>query len=220
MSELSQALLINVIVLAVVLEADLGPHRKITWFRVLRPLVLAGVIIPIYLKSLSTHGTGLYLELAGLAAGVLLGLLATALMGSTAVRGRAGPSAAAASATPPSGSPSSAREWRSPTIRALVRLPARNLDDRAPRARRSYHRCPHSQRRGHPAHPHARPRRRAAPGQQPRRRKRHSGQDRARKKQPGPLNLAARGRPGRAVSCPPSRRAGGMPGQRRPDSRR
>ncbi|MGO8883936.1 MAG: hypothetical protein ACLQI7_09580 [Streptosporangiaceae bacterium] len=80
MSELSQALLINVIVLAVVLEADLGPHRKITWFRVLRPLVLAGAIIAIYLKSLSTHGTGLYLELAGLAAGVLLGLLATALM--------------------------------------------------------------------------------------------------------------------------------------------
>ena len=80
MSELSQALLINVIVLAVVLEADLGPHRKITWFRVLRPLVLAGAIIAIYLKPLSTHGTGLYLELAGLAAGVLLGLLATALM--------------------------------------------------------------------------------------------------------------------------------------------
>src|ERR1022692_1580159 len=84
MSELSQALLINVIVLAVVLavvlEADRGPHRKITWFRVLRPLVLAGAIIPIYLKSLSTHGTGLYLELAGLAAGVLLGLLATSPM--------------------------------------------------------------------------------------------------------------------------------------------
>ena len=80
MSVLGQALLINVIVLLVVLEADIGPHRKIGWFRIARPLVLAGVIVPIYLKSLTTHGTGLYLELAGTAAGILLGLMATALM--------------------------------------------------------------------------------------------------------------------------------------------
>jgi hypothetical protein len=80
MSALGQALLINVIVLFVVLEADIGPHRKIGWFRIARPLVLAAVIIPIYLKSLTTHGTGLYLELAGTAAGVLLGLTATGLM--------------------------------------------------------------------------------------------------------------------------------------------
>ena len=65
MSALDQALLINVIVLLAVLEADVGPHRKISWFRIARPLVLAGAIIPIYLKSLTTHGTGLYLELAG-----------------------------------------------------------------------------------------------------------------------------------------------------------
>ena len=80
MSVVDQALLINVIVLFVVLEADVGPHRKIGWFRIARPLVLAGAIIPIYLKSLTTHGTGLYLELAGTAAGILLGLMATGLM--------------------------------------------------------------------------------------------------------------------------------------------
>jgi hypothetical protein len=80
MSALDQALLINVIVLLAVLEADVGPHRKIGWFRIARPLVLAGAIIPIYLKSLTTHGTGLYLELAGAAAGILLGLTATGLM--------------------------------------------------------------------------------------------------------------------------------------------
>jgi hypothetical protein len=80
MSVVDQALLINVIVLFVVLEADIGPHRKIGWFRIARPLVLAGVIVPIYLKSLTTHGTGLYLELAGTAAGILLGLMATGLM--------------------------------------------------------------------------------------------------------------------------------------------
>ncbi|MDB5910681.1 MAG: hypothetical protein JWP34_4795 [Massilia sp.] len=80
MSVLGQALLINVIVLIAVLEADLGPHRKITWIRILRPLVLAGAIIPIYLKTLTTHGTGLYLEIVGAATGVLLGLMATGLM--------------------------------------------------------------------------------------------------------------------------------------------
>src|SRR5258708_27803712 len=80
MSAVGQALLINVIVLFVVLEADIGRHRKIGWFRIARPLVLAGVIVPIYLKSLTTYGTGLYLELAGTAAGILLGLMATGLM--------------------------------------------------------------------------------------------------------------------------------------------
>jgi hypothetical protein len=80
MSTVDQALLINAIVLFVVLEADIGPHRKIGWFRIARPLVLAGVIVPVYLNSLTTHGTGLYLELAGTAAGILLGLLAIGLM--------------------------------------------------------------------------------------------------------------------------------------------
>src|SRR5258705_12906594 len=80
MSVVRQAVLINAIVLFVVLEADIGPHRKIGWFRRARPLVLAAVIVPVYLKSLPPHGTGLYLELAGTAAGVLLGLIATGLM--------------------------------------------------------------------------------------------------------------------------------------------
>jgi hypothetical protein len=80
MSVVGQALLINAIVLFAVLEADIGPHRKIGWFRIARPLVLAGAIIPIYLKSLTTHGTGLYLELAGAAAGIVAGLTATGLM--------------------------------------------------------------------------------------------------------------------------------------------
>ncbi|HXA32739.1 MAG TPA: hypothetical protein VNV87_10800 [Acidimicrobiales bacterium] len=75
-----QAMIINAIVLAVVLEADIGPHRNITKFRVLRPIVTAVVIIPLYLKGLSTQGTGLVLELALAAAGVLLGLAATGLM--------------------------------------------------------------------------------------------------------------------------------------------
>jgi hypothetical protein len=80
MSVVGQALLINAIVLVAVLEADVGPHRKITRLRVLRPIALAGAIIPIYLKSFASHGTGLTLEIAGAAAGVVLGLAASMLM--------------------------------------------------------------------------------------------------------------------------------------------
>src|SRR6202043_3146896 len=42
--------------------------------------VLAAAIIPIYLKPPPTPGPGLHLELAGTAAGILLGLMATGLM--------------------------------------------------------------------------------------------------------------------------------------------
>ncbi len=80
MSTLGQALLINVIVLAAVLEADIGRHRKIGWFRLARPLVLAGAIVPIYLKSFADHGTGLTLEVGSTVAGLVLGVIASALM--------------------------------------------------------------------------------------------------------------------------------------------
>jgi hypothetical protein len=71
--------LINLAVLAAVLEADLG-RRKIGWFRLARPAVMAGVIIPLYLKSAATQGNGLSLEIIGAGAGVLAGLTAGALM--------------------------------------------------------------------------------------------------------------------------------------------
>jgi hypothetical protein len=80
MSSLTQAMVINVVVLFAVLEADLGPHRKIGWFRIARPLGMAAAIVPLYLTALTTHGTGLSLEIAGAVAGVLLGLLATSQM--------------------------------------------------------------------------------------------------------------------------------------------
>ncbi|MEV8373081.1 hypothetical protein AB0P21_10120 [Kribbella sp. NPDC056861] len=76
MSPLANALLINGVVLFSVLEADLGPHRKIGKFRILRPLLTAGLIIPFYLKGLTTDGAGLALELGLTAAGLLLGALA------------------------------------------------------------------------------------------------------------------------------------------------
>ncbi|MCU1492776.1 MAG: hypothetical protein JWO62_540 [Acidimicrobiaceae bacterium] len=77
---LEQAMIINAVVLFAVLEADVGPHRKVTKFRVVRPIVVAAVIVPLYFKGLATHGTGLVLELALASAGILLGLAATVLM--------------------------------------------------------------------------------------------------------------------------------------------
>jgi hypothetical protein len=80
MSPLTQAMIINAVVLVAVLEADLGPHRKIGRLRILRPLLMAGAIVPLYLTALTTHGTGLTLEIAGAVAGLLLGLIASASM--------------------------------------------------------------------------------------------------------------------------------------------
>jgi hypothetical protein len=73
-------LIIDALLLAAVLEADLGSHRKIGTSRILRPLLMAGAIIPIYLKAVVTTGTGFTLELALGAAGVVFGLVASALM--------------------------------------------------------------------------------------------------------------------------------------------
>jgi hypothetical protein len=79
MSGIASAMIVNGVVLAAVLEADLGAHRKVDWLRIARPLVMAAGIVPLYLKAFVTHGTGLGLELAGAAAGLLAGLGAIAL---------------------------------------------------------------------------------------------------------------------------------------------
>jgi hypothetical protein len=76
MSTLAQAEIVNIAVLFAVLEADLGSHRKIGKFRILRPILLAAGIVPLFLEKVTTHGNGLTLELAGLAAGFVGGLLA------------------------------------------------------------------------------------------------------------------------------------------------
>lgn len=80
MSPLTQALVINAVVLFAVLEADLGPHRKIGWFRLIRPLLMSAAIVPLYLTALATQGIDLSLEIIGAGLGLLLGLLTTALM--------------------------------------------------------------------------------------------------------------------------------------------
>jgi hypothetical protein len=80
MSVLIDAEIVNALVLAAVLEADLGSHRKIGRFRILRPMLLTIAIVPIFLKTVATHGGGLTVELAGVAAGLIGGALALCLM--------------------------------------------------------------------------------------------------------------------------------------------
>jgi hypothetical protein len=79
-STLMSAEIVNVFVLAAVLEADLGSHRKIGKFRLLRPILVAAAIVPLFLDKPVTHGGGLAVELAGAAAGVAGGLIALVQM--------------------------------------------------------------------------------------------------------------------------------------------
>lgn len=71
--------IINLVVLAAVLQADLG-HRKITRFRLLRPLVIAAIIAAFWISGVATSGTGLWVEAAGIGTGILLGIAAAALI--------------------------------------------------------------------------------------------------------------------------------------------
>jgi hypothetical protein len=77
---MKSALILNGIVLLVVLEADLGQHRKIGWFRIIRPFITSGVAVAIFIKAVTTSGNGLTLELLLAAVGVVLGAVATLLM--------------------------------------------------------------------------------------------------------------------------------------------
>jgi hypothetical protein len=76
----NSAVIIDAVLLAAVLEADLGNHRAIGRARILRPLVIAAAIIPLFLKAVTTSGNGLTLEIAAGAGGIVLGLIACGLM--------------------------------------------------------------------------------------------------------------------------------------------
>ena len=80
LSELAQAEIVNGVVLAVTLHGDLGRQQKIGAWRLLRPVVTCGSIIPLFIDPIVKQGNGLAVELAGAGAGLLVGLLASSLM--------------------------------------------------------------------------------------------------------------------------------------------
>ena len=69
----SSVLILQLAVLGVVLESDLG-RRKVGWFRILRPLIAVVLVVPFFFTSLPTSGHDLLLQGAGVLAGLLLGL--------------------------------------------------------------------------------------------------------------------------------------------------
>jgi hypothetical protein len=71
----TDVLILNLIVLFAVLEADLG-RRKISSFRILRPALTAAAIVPLFLSRPATSGNGEVLELALTGLGILLGIVA------------------------------------------------------------------------------------------------------------------------------------------------
>jgi F0F1-type ATP synthase membrane subunit c/vacuolar-type H+-ATPase subunit K len=70
--------IVNLVVLAAVLAADLGT-REITRRRVVRPLIVSGLAVAVFVKSPQTSGAGLAIEVVGLVAGLALGMIGSRL---------------------------------------------------------------------------------------------------------------------------------------------
>jgi hypothetical protein len=71
----SKDVILSLAILGVVLESDLG-RKKIGWFRIARPVIVAAAIVPVFFTTLPTSGNDLLLQGVGALLGILLGLIA------------------------------------------------------------------------------------------------------------------------------------------------
>jgi hypothetical protein len=79
MSQFLTALIAGVSILAVILATDLG-RRRLTTARMLRSVLVVVIVVPLFVHSFPTTGNDVSLQLAGVGAGVIAGLVAAALL--------------------------------------------------------------------------------------------------------------------------------------------